>query len=73
MKIQHFFPTLPPAIPVDLSKGVTEINANGKEHESSFHPRFIHEGFASMPPPNNQNLLAKCDKIFLLMLVLPLP
>ena len=58
-------------MPVDLSKGVTEIN--GKEHESSFHPRFIHEGFASMPPPNNQNLLAKCDKIFLLMLVYHYP
>ena len=43
-----FFPNLASSH-ASGSKGVTEIN--GKEHESSFHPRFIHEGFVCMPPP----------------------
>ena len=37
------FSTLPSA---SVSKVVSEIN--GKEHELSFHPHFIHEGFTSL-------------------------
>ena len=41
--LKHFSCTFPPA---SGSKGVTEIN--GKEHELSFHPLFIHEKFTSL-------------------------